>query len=124
MKDAIDGQLKKKRVRPPTNLAGYTRLICESLGEEHANAVRSFESMTGRTFNRILIVGGGSKNALLCQATANRAGIPVLSFALEGTATGNIANQLVALKAVADLKMFRRQLSRRLKKKIFEPVSK
>jgi rhamnulokinase len=122
MKDVIDRQLKKKKVRPPRNLAGYTRLICESLGAGHANAVRSFENMTGRKFNRILIVGGGSKNALLCQATATHSGIPVVSFALEGTATGNIANQLVALKAVKDLKTFRRQLSRRLKKKVYEPA--
>jgi rhamnulokinase len=122
MKEVIDRQLKKKKVRPPGNPAGYTRLICESLGAGHANAVRSFENMTGRKFNRILIVGGGSKNSLLCQATANHSGIPVVSFALEGTATGNIANQLVALRAVKDLKTFRRQLSRRLKKKVYEPV--
>lgn len=121
MKDVIDRQLKKKKVKPPRDLPGYTRLICDSLGKGHADAVRSFESMTGRTFNRILIVGGGSKNALLCQATANHAGVPVVSFALEGTATGNIANQLVALKAVKDLKAFRRQLNRKLKKKVYTP---
>jgi len=122
MKEVIDRQLKKKNVPPPKDLAGYTRLICESLGAGHANAVRSFEKMTGRKFNRILIVGGGSKNALLCQTTANHAGIPVVSFALEGTATGNIANQLVALKAVKDLKAFRRQLSRQLKKRVYQPA--
>ncbi|RKX34144.1 MAG: rhamnulokinase, partial [Verrucomicrobia bacterium] len=122
MKAVIDRQLKKKKIRPPKDLPGYARLIFESLGAGHANAVRSFENMTGRKFNRILIVGGGSKNALLCQATANHTGIPVVSFALEGTATGNIANQLVALKAVKDLKTFRRQLSRQLKKKVYEPV--
>ncbi len=121
MKDVIDRQLKKKNIRLPKDLPGYTRLICESLGKGHANAISSFEKMTGRTFNRVLIVGGGSKNALLCQATANHAGVPVVSFALEGTATGNIANQLVALKAVKDLKTFRRQLNRRIKKKIFAP---
>jgi rhamnulokinase len=102
MKDVIDRQLKKKKVRPPKDLPGYTRLICDSLGKGHADAVRSFEGMTGRTFKRILIVGGGSKNALLCQATANHAGVPVVSFALEGTATGNIANQLVAVNSTAD----------------------
>jgi rhamnulokinase len=123
MKEVIDRQLRKKRVRSPSDLAGYTRLICESVGEGHAKAVRTFENMTGRTFKRILIVGGGSKNALLCQATANHARIPVVSFALEGTATGNIANQLVALKAVKDLKTFRRQLSRRLKKTVYRPAS-
>jgi rhamnulokinase len=123
MKDVIDRQLKKKGIKLPKDLPGYTRLICDSLGKGHADAVRSFESMTGRSFKRILIVGGGSKNALLCQATANHAGVPVVSFALEGTATGNIANQLVALKAVKDLKAFRRQLNRKLKKKVYTPVA-
>ncbi|MEZ5275443.1 MAG: FGGY family carbohydrate kinase [Opitutaceae bacterium] len=121
MKDAIDRQLKRRKVSPPTDLAGYTRLICESLGKGHANAVRSFELMTGKEFERILIVGGGSKNRLLCQTTANHSGLPVVSFALEGTATGNIANQLIGLGAVRDLKQFRAGLNRQLKKKVFRP---
>ncbi|MBC8011424.1 MAG: rhamnulokinase, partial [Burkholderiales bacterium] len=88
MRAAIDAQLKKRKLPVPKNLAGYTRLICDSLGRGHADAKASFEKMSGRTFKRILIVGGGSKNRLLCQATANAAGVPVVSFALEGTAVG------------------------------------
>jgi rhamnulokinase len=107
MKTAIDAQLKKRRIALPKNLAGYTRLICDSLGRGHADAMRAFERMGGRTFKRILIVGGGSKNRLLCQATANAAGVPVVSFALEGTAVGNLASQLVALKAVKTIAAFR-----------------
>jgi len=121
MKDAIDAQLRKRKVKPPRNIAGYTRLICESLGQGHADAVRAFERMTGRTFKRILMVGGGSKNRLLCQATANRSGLPVVSFALEGTAVGNLANQLVALGAVDSIKTFRRQLTKQLAKKVYQP---
>lgn len=122
MKDAIDRQLKRRGARPPRDLAGYTRLICESIGRGHADAVRRFEKMTGRAFGRILIVGGGSKNSLLCQATADHAGLPVVSFALEGTATGNIANQLIALGVVRDLRQFRSELGRRLKKKVYQPA--
>jgi rhamnulokinase len=77
MRAAIDAQLKKRKAAPPKNLAGYTRLICDSLGRGHAGALRAFERMTGRKFRRILIVGGGSKNRLLCQATADAAGLPV-----------------------------------------------
>ena len=70
--------------------------------------------MAGKKFKRILIVGGGSKNRLLCQATANESGLPVVSFALEGTAVGNLASQLIALGAVKDLATFRRLLGKGL----------
>ncbi|MCX6951689.1 MAG: FGGY-family carbohydrate kinase, partial [Verrucomicrobia bacterium] len=94
MKAAIDAQLKRRKLAAPKNLAAYTRLICASLGRGHAEAMRSFEKMAGKKFKRILIVGGGSKNRLLCQATADETGLPVVSFALEGTAVGNLASQL------------------------------
>ena len=121
MRAAIDAQLKKRKLAAPKNLAGYARLVCDSLGRGHADAMRAFERMTGKKFRRILIVGGGSKNQLLCQATADAAGLPVVSFALEGTAVGNIANQLIALGVVKNLATFRRHLGAGLKQKIYSP---
>lgn len=121
MKAAIDAQLKRRKLAAPKNLAAYTRLICDSLGRGHADAMRAFEKMAGKKFKRILIVGGGSKNRLLCQATADAAGLPVVSFALEGTAVGNLASQLIALKAVKDLPTFRRHLAANLKQTVHGP---
>ena len=121
MKAAIDAQLKRRKLPAPKNLAAYTRLICDSLGRGHADAMRAFEKMAGKKFKRILIVGGGSKNRLLCQATADAAGLPVVSFALEGTAVGNLASQLIALKAVKDLPTFRRHLAANLKQTVYAP---
>ncbi|HVS50879.1 MAG TPA: FGGY-family carbohydrate kinase [Opitutaceae bacterium] len=121
MRAAIDAQLKRRKIPAPKNLAGYTRLICASLGRGHADAMRAFEKLAGKKFSRILIVGGGSKNRLLCQATADAAGVPVVSFALEGTAVGNIANQLIALRAVKDLATFRHHLSAGLKQTVYRP---
>jgi rhamnulokinase len=121
MKAAIDGQLRRRRLRAPGNAAGYVRLICDSLGRGHADAMRAFERMTGKRFRRILMVGGGSKNRLLCQATAREAGIPVVSFALEGTAVGNLAGQLIALQAVPDLPTFRRHLAADLRQTVYAP---
>ncbi|PAW71527.1 MAG: carbohydrate kinase [Opitutia bacterium Tous-C4FEB] len=121
MKAAIDAQLKRRKLAAPKNLAAYTRLICDSLGRGHADAMRAFEKMAGKKFKRILIVGGGSKNRLLCQATADAAGLPVVSFALEGTAVGNLASQLIALKAVKDLPTFRRHLAANLKQTVYAP---
>jgi rhamnulokinase len=122
MKAAIDAQLKKRRLPMPKQVAGYVRLICASLGRGHANAKTAFERMTGRTFKRILMVGGGSRNRLLCQATADAAGIPVVSFALEGTAVGNLARQLIALREVKNLAAFRQALAGDLKQTVYNPT--
>jgi rhamnulokinase len=121
MRAALDAQLNRRKLAAPKNLAGYTRLICDSLGRGHADAMRAFEKMGGKKFKRILIVGGGSKNRLLCQATADAAGVPVVSFALEGTAVGNIASQLIALGAVKNLATFRRLLGANLKQTVYAP---
>ena len=114
MRAAIDTQLRRAGARPPRDLAGYVRLICASLGRGHADAVRGFERLAGRRFGRILIVGGGSRNRLLCQETADASGLPVVSYELEGTAVGNLAHQLLALGAVRDFAAFRAQLARQL----------
>src|SRR5690606_13382899 len=49
MRAAIDAQLKQRRARVPRDLAGYTRLICDSLGRGHADAMRAFERLSGKT---------------------------------------------------------------------------
>jgi len=123
MRGAIDAQLKRRKLPLPRNLAGYVRLICDSLGQGHADALRAFERLAGRKFSRILIVGGGSKNRLLCQATADASGLPVHAFTLEGTAVGNIASQLIGLRAVPSLAAFRAVIARQLKPTIYQPRS-
>ncbi|HEY5079036.1 MAG TPA: FGGY-family carbohydrate kinase [Opitutaceae bacterium] len=119
MRAAIDAQLRKRRRPVPRNVAEYTRLICDSLGHAHAQALRVFERLVGRKFYRILIVGGGSQNRLLCQATADASGLPVYAFVLEGTAVGNIASQLVALRAVRSHSSFRESLAKRLSSRVY-----
>ena len=59
----------------------------------------------------------------MCQATADAAGIPVVSFSLEGTAVGNIACQLIALGAVKDKAAFRAALGATLEKTTYTPRS-
>ena len=121
MREAVDAQLRRRGARVPRDLAGYARLICASIGNGHADAVHSLERLSGRSFRRILMVGGGSQNRLLCQATADAAGLPVASYALEGAAVGNIAAQLVALGAVPDNASFREAYARQLRKVSYLP---
>jgi len=87
MKAAVDTQIRANGGRPPVSLAGYVRLICDSIGKGHADSGRILEIQAGRRFKRILMVGGGSRNSLLCQATADASALPVVSLALEGAAS-------------------------------------
>jgi rhamnulokinase len=121
MRAAIDAQLKRRGLPVPRNLAAYVRLICDSLGRGHANALRNFEKLSGKSFRRILMVGGGAKNALLCQATADAAGLPLFAYSIEGSAVGNLASQLIALGAVRDLAAFRAHLARQLTATTYTP---
>src|SRR5690606_18915297 len=57
MRAAIDAHLKRRKLPLPKNLPAYVRLICESLGRGHADAMRAFEHLANRQFKRILMVG-------------------------------------------------------------------
>ena len=56
--------------------------------------------LAGSAVSVIHLVGGGARNALLCQATADRSGLPVLAGPVEATAIGNILVQARAHGAV------------------------
>ncbi len=62
--------------------------------------LESLEEVTGRRFDAIRIVGGGSRNRLLNQFTADATGRTVLAGPVEATALGNIAMQMLATGAV------------------------
>jgi len=67
------------------------------------------------------MVGGGAKNRLLCQATADASGLPVSSFAVEGAAVGNLARQWLGLGAIESLPVFRAKLARQLDRTLYTP---
>lgn len=121
MRAAIDDQLRVNGAQPPSTLAGYVRLICDSLGRTVANTALRFQEISGETFENIVIVGGGAKNRLLCQRMADAARIPVFSYNLEATSVGNIGYQLLALGAVGSMEEFHQCILGGLNKKVYTP---
>lgn len=75
----------------------FTRVIVESIAAAFAHAVRTAGDLAAGDVDVIHLVGGGARNALLCQATADRAGVPVLAGPVEATAVGNVLVQARAL---------------------------
>lgn len=73
----------------PHSLAELVRCVIESLAESFARSVRSLSDVSGHRVTSIHIVGGGSRNALLCQSTADRSGLPVFAGPVEAAAIGN-----------------------------------
>ncbi|ADD43362.1 rhamnulokinase [Stackebrandtia nassauensis] len=88
-------------VRPPEGLAELTRAILESLAEAYARTLRQASELSGKAVTTVHIVGGGSRNRLLCQLTADRTGLPVLAGPVEATALGNVLVQARALGIVS-----------------------
>ena len=83
----------------PAGPAETVRCILDSLALAHRRAVAQAQSLSGRHADVVHIVGGGARNALLCQLTADATGLPVIAGPAEATALGNVLMQARALGA-------------------------
>ena len=94
-----------ERVGQPVPQSPGELLSCvyHSLAQCYAQSVRQLERLTGRSFQAVHIVGGGSQDAYLNQLTASATGLPVYAGPTEGTALGNLLVQMIAQGEFASL---------------------
>ena len=83
----------------PTGRTEMVRAILESLALAYRRTVRAAQELSGREVEVVHIVGGGSRNELLCQLTADACGLPVLAGPVEASALGNVLVQARTLGA-------------------------
>ena len=83
------------------------RIILESLALKYRQVIDAIEDVTGSTIEVLHIVGGGIKNELLCQFTANATGKKVVTGPIEATASGNILMQAKATGQIETLNQVR-----------------
>ncbi|HEY7431453.1 MAG TPA: rhamnulokinase family protein [Streptosporangiaceae bacterium] len=83
----------------PTSRAETVRCILDSLALAHRRAVHQAQQLSGHAVDAVHIVGGGSRNELLCQLTADACQLPVLAGPAEAAALGNILVQARTLGA-------------------------
>lgn len=92
----------------PSDPPGIVRCIVDSLAVAHRRAIEDAVRLSGRPVEVVHLIGGGSRNDLLCQATADACGLPVVAGPTEATAIGNVLVQARTLSAqpygLADLR--------------------
>src|SRR5262249_40413209 len=105
----------------PAGPAACARAILESLALKYRVVLERLEELTGRRVEQIRIVGGGSRNRLLNQFTADATGRPVLARPVEATTPGNVAVQMLGPGAVSTLDEARAIIERSFPIERFEP---
>jgi rhamnulokinase len=120
MQEAIDAQLSARGLPKPQSLPAYLRLAAESVGQSIADAMGNFESALGKHYDRVVLIGGGAKNPILCQAIASRAKRKVVAFPTEAAVIGNAAYQFKAMDIIESVEDFRSQLVDQIEPRIFE----
>jgi rhamnulokinase len=74
---------------PPQSQAETVRCILDSLALAYRRSVRRAAELSGRSVENVHLVGGGARNTLLCQLTADACGLPVMAGPVEAAAIGN-----------------------------------
>jgi len=98
-----------------------TKAILDSLALRYASILRRIERLTEKPINGIQIVGGGSQNSYLNQATANATGKPVLAGPVEATVIGNVLVQAVTSGCFETLADARQHVAANLNLRRFDP---
>ena len=118
----IDAWCEEHGVAAPQGRAAYARSIVESLAQAFADAVGDAARLGSVDVRTIHIVGGGALNELLCQRTADRAGLTVIAGPVEATALGNILVQARAVGLLnGDLAALRDLVARTHEPRRYDP---
>ncbi|MBN1287564.1 MAG: rhamnulokinase [Anaerolineae bacterium] len=105
----------------PADEGAVVRCALESLALKYRRTLENLEALLGRTMGVIHIIGGGSKNALLCRLTADATGRRVVAGPDEATAIGNIIVQAMATGCLESLAAGRELVSLACDLRTYEP---
>jgi rhamnulokinase len=122
MPAAIDDFCRKTNQPSPSSPGAYVRCVLESLALKYRAVLRSLEQLSGKRIEQIRVIGGGSKNRLLNQFTADATGLRVLAGPAEATALGNVAVQILATGTAGSLQEVRAFVDRSFQTEVFHPI--
>lgn len=105
----------------PQTVGEIMRCIYESLAMKYKLTFEKLCECTERDYPVIHVIGGGTKDTLLCQLTANSCNRTVKAGPIEATVMGNVAVQLMSAEAVADIREARKIVANSSELKVYEP---
>ena len=103
MEKALLACCRKSRQKAPAGRGGLLRMVYESLALKYRRINEDISRVCGRQSRVVHIVGGGSRNEMLNQFTADAVGLPVLAGPVEATAVGNLMVQAMGLGIIRSL---------------------
>ena len=121
MLTAINEYCRAHGLPVPEDDAQVARTIMESLALRYRTVFGWLQEVAPFPLRVLHIIGGGAKNALLDQFTANALGVPVLAGPTEATAIGNIMMQLKAIGRVKDIAEMRALIAKATPLDRYEP---
>jgi len=121
MPTAIVAYCKKTSQSIPQTIGEFSSCTFQSLVLAFSLSIRQLEDIIKKKIEIIYMVGGGSKNELLCQGVSDTLGLPVVSGFAETTATGNILLQMIAMGEVRDIIEAKKILLNSIEIKDYEP---
>lgn len=107
MTTAIAEYCKATNQPVPESVGQYTRCIFDSLALRYRQVVEMLRELSPVTIERLYVIGGGARNGMLNQFTANAIGIPVETGSSESTAIGNVMMQAKWAGVVATIEDMR-----------------
>ncbi|MBI3467542.1 MAG: rhamnulokinase, partial [Planctomycetes bacterium] len=121
MPEAIRALCRRTGQPAPDNSGAVIRCAVESLAIKCRSVLGMLEELIGGRLETIHIVGGGTQNRQLCQATADACGRQVVAGPVEATAIGNVMMQAVAAGAVGSIAQAREVVRRSCTVETYEP---
>ena len=103
MLTAIRDYLAKKGEKAPESIGDILRCVYHSLAQSYGETVKEIEAITGRTYDAVHIIGGGSQDEYLNRLTAEYTGKTVYAGPTEATAIGNLLVQMLGAGEFKDL---------------------
>lgn len=114
----------KTAQKSPENAGEIVRCIFDSLALTYRHTAEKIEALTGKKYSVINIVGGGAREELLSQLTADCTGKCVIAGPVEATALGNIAYQAYAAGELGSKREIRDAVKMSGEVKVYEPNKK
>ncbi len=112
MLETVAAFLRETGQSTPDDQVTVSKVVLDSLALRYASVLRSVTAVTGTAVRGVHVVGGGSQNDYLNQATANATGLEVLAGPVEATALGNLLVQAIHDKRFHDLEEARYYVQR------------